>query len=196
MICLRLALKLEAHSLILHSHQPTTHLTCSICTACVLRQRVCVGHLGSVILSLSHFCISAWLMEAETKLFGPSLWGRGLLWARLWARSSLCLLGTAWTFPSSPSSSSSSSSSWRGVEFRKGLSLRVMMSGTASFSLLSHRADTIASHGTYFTSKWSTHTHTHVKPPVITTPKERKSMFNSELAKIEEKQHHTRWHVS
>lgn len=124
-----------------------------------VKQRVCVGHLGSVILSLSHFCISAWLMGAEAKLIGPSLWGSGLLWARLRARSSFCLLGIALTIPSSPSSSSSSSSSPRqGMDFRKGLSLRVMMSGTASFSLSNHGASTVASHRTRYTSKWNKHT--------------------------------------
>lgn len=108
----------------------------------VCSEWVCVGHLGSVILSLSHFCISARLMEDETKLIGPSLWGRGLLWARLRAKSSLCLLGITLSFPSSPSSSFSSSS------FNKILSLRVMMSGSASLSLSNHSATREASCGT------------------------------------------------
>lgn len=133
---------------------------------------VCFGHLGSLILSLSHFCISAWLMEEDTKLTGPSLWGRGLLWARLRARSSFCLLGIALTFPSCPSSSSSSSSSWQEGEFRKGLSLRVMMSATASFSLSNHRASTAASHGTHQSGAQ------HIKPQVTATGKETKSEKN------------------
>lgn len=129
------------------------HLSALYCMCA--QQKVCVGHLGSVILSLSHFCISAWLIGPEMKLMGPSLCGRGLLWARLWARSSFCLLGIGLTFPSS-SSFSSSSSSWQGVVLRKGLSLRVMMSGTASVSLSNHRGRTVASHSTCYTPKRST----------------------------------------
>lgn len=153
-------------------------------TAGVMNHSVCVGHLGSVILSLSHFCISAWLMGADTKLIGPSLWGRGLLWARLWARSSFCLLGI--TFPSSPSSPSSSSSSGRGVEFRKVLSLRVMMSPTASFSLSNHRASSTVSHGTHFTLKRCIYTSNHKWPQ---HPQKEKSVLSNALGKTNSSTH-------
>lgn len=145
---LRYTQSLTNHTLHIQQHLSALNCMCA-------QQRVCFGHLGSVILSLSHFCISAWLIEAEMKLVGPSLWVMGLLWARLWAKSSFCLLGIGLTFPTS---FSSSSSSWQGVGFRKGLSLRVMMSGTASFSLCSQRASTVPSHSTRYTSKFtSTH---------------------------------------
>lgn len=137
-------------SLTNHTLDIQQHLSAFYCMCA--EQRVCVGHLGSVILSLSHFCMSAWLIEPEMKLMGPSLCGRGLLWARLWARSSFCLLGIGLTFPSS---SSSSSSLWQGVGFRKGLSQRVMMSETASVSLSNHRCRTVASHSTSYTPEWS-----------------------------------------
>lgn len=75
-------------------------------------------------------------MGDVTKLICASLCDSGLLWARLRARSSLCLFGTASTLPSFPSSDSSSFS------FRKGLSLRVMMSGIASFTLSDHKSST------------------------------------------------------
>ena len=132
------------------THRHTAAFKCTVLH--VSSEWECAGHLGSVILSLSHFSISAWLMEEETKLIGPSLWGRGLLWARLRARSSFCLLGIVLTFPFSLSSSSSSSS------FRKELSLRIMMSGDASFSLSNHKTSEEVSCGACYQSKSSTHT--------------------------------------
>lgn len=142
--------------------------------------RVCVWHLGSVILSLSHFCISAWLMEVETKLNGLSLLGRSLLLVRLWARSSFRLLGI--TFPSSPSSSSSSSSLWRGVGFSKGLS---MTSLTASFSLSNHRASITAAHGTFHISG------AHARQITAITMEQRKTIFSNRWGEKEENKYLT-----